>query len=82
MESYDWLDLNWLLDRLLELAPADFQLAEPLMQELPVRLSGEPTARQRRLLEALLGLLEDLSFVRTLDRDEPSGARNALRLYA
>jgi hypothetical protein len=82
LAGYDWLDRDWLFERFLELSPAASQPAELSTPDLPVRLPGGSTARQRRLLDALLGLLDDPSFARTLDGQDPPVAGNSLRLYA
>jgi hypothetical protein len=83
LRGLDWLDHVWLRERLLALvAVGGARRAGTAAAPLPTRTPGGPTARGRRLLEALRGLLDDPSFAHTLDRGAPASPGNGLRLYA
>lgn len=82
LQALDWLDWEWLRDRLLELSPASPGAHDATPADLPGRRAAGPTARQRRLLDALNHLVYDGALFAALDRAQPLSAANSLRLYA
>jgi hypothetical protein len=87
--ALDWLDLAWLQDSLQVVwgttASVGNESAKeaPAGNELPVHRPIVETPRQRRLLADLLAIAESLRDEDVaLDAQVPTGAANALRLYA
>ncbi|MAU12338.1 MAG: hypothetical protein CL607_21120 [Anaerolineaceae bacterium] len=74
-DNFDWLDVDWLRQRLFDLLTPPSQ-ADPNLSAF----RHTPTPRQRELLIDLAAVLAQYS--PPLDQQNPASATNAMRLYA